>query len=32
VEVPPEGDAFASQAVEGFVLNLADVRETFKPW
>jgi Uma2 family endonuclease len=32
VEVPPTGDTFASQAVPGFVLDLARVRETFKPW
>lgn len=30
VEVLAEGDRFASQAVEGFVLNLTDVRATFK--
>ena len=32
VEVPPQGDSFASEAVEGFVLNLAEVRDSFKPW
>ena len=32
VEVPVEGDAFTSKAVPGFVLDLARVRETFKPW
>lgn len=32
VEVPAQGDAFASQAVPGFVLDLARVREKFKPW
>ncbi|MBN2562309.1 MAG: Uma2 family endonuclease [Phycisphaerae bacterium] len=31
-EVPATGDTFASQAVAGFVLDLARVRETFKPW
>lgn len=30
VEVAPAGDAFASQVVEGFVLNISDVRATFK--
>jgi Uma2 family endonuclease len=30
VEVQPEKDRFASHAVEGFELNIADVRATFK--
>ena len=32
VEVDTAGDAFASEAVPGFVLDLARVRELFKPW
>lgn len=32
VEVPATGDAFASEAVAGFELDLKRVRETFKPW
>ncbi|MBI4578051.1 MAG: Uma2 family endonuclease [Planctomycetes bacterium] len=32
VQVPPTGDTFASQAVEGFVLDLTQVRATFGPW
>jgi len=32
VEVMPTGDTFASMAVPGFTLNVAAVRETFKPW
>ncbi len=32
VTVHPEGDAFASVAVPGLVLDLARVRATFKPW
>ena len=30
--VSPDGDHFTSDAVPGFVLDLARVRETFKPW
>ncbi len=32
VEVAPEGDRFSSTAIPGFTLNVAPVRETFKPW
>ncbi len=32
VEVPAEGDTFASEAVPGFTLDLPRVRDTFKPW
>ena len=32
IEVPPHGNAFTSQAVPGFVLDLKLVREQFKPW
>jgi Uma2 family endonuclease len=32
IEVAPDGDHFASQAVPGFVLDLARIREKFKPW
>jgi Uma2 family endonuclease len=32
VELSPTGVTFASQAVPGFVLDVARVRETFKPW
>ncbi|QDV91608.1 hypothetical protein RAS2_27120 [Phycisphaerae bacterium RAS2] len=32
VEVTPTGDTFTSTAVPGFTLNVAAVRETFKPW
>lgn len=32
VEVPPKGDAFESEAVPGFVLDLNLVREQFEPW
>ena len=28
----PEGNSFHSQAVPGFTLDIARVRETFKPW
>lgn len=31
VQVQPDGDRFASQAVDGFVLDLAAVRSRFKP-
>ena len=32
VEIAVEGDTFASEAVSGFALDLARVREAFKPW
>jgi len=32
VEVAATGDTFASQAVPGFILDLARVRQVFKPW
>lgn len=32
VEVLPDGDQFNSKAVSGFALDLALVREQFKPW
>ncbi len=32
IEAPPEGDRFSSQAVRGFVLDLAAVRQTFRAW
>lgn len=31
-EVAPDGNKYASEAVPGFVLDVAAVRETFKPW
>jgi Uma2 family endonuclease len=31
VEIAPEGDRFASTAVPGFILDLAEVRKTFEP-
>ena len=32
VEVTPQGDTFASQAVPGFLLDLAQLRKKFRPW
>jgi len=32
LEVLPAGDSFTSQAIPGFSLDLARVREKFKPW
>ncbi len=32
VEAAAKGDAFASEPVPGFVLDIAAVRETFEPW
>ncbi len=32
VEVPPTGEAFHSEAVPGFALDLPRVRKSFRPW
>ena len=31
-EIAPDGDRFASDAVPGFKLDLAQVRKAFHPW